>query len=123
MFYILFVNATICKHYKVKISKMHINRTNLKVINRAIHKLFHGRVNKLLTYFCLNDFVPSYKSIGYRTFQTKKLSLIGSGRLLFRTSTQVKAETPRRVRKNKFSIFYNAQFFCLKCTVSNLYNN
>ena len=83
MFYILFVNATICNHYKVKISKMNINRTNLKVINRAIHKLFHGRVNKLLTYFCLNDFVPSYKSIGYRTFQTKELSFIGSGRLLF----------------------------------------
>ena len=120
MFYTLFVNATICKHYKVKISKMNVNRTNLKVINRAIHKLFHGRVNKLLTYFCLNDFVPSYKSIGYRRFQTKELSFIGSGRLLF---PQVKAETPRRVRKKKFSMFFNAQFFCLECTVSNLYNN
>ena len=60
MFYTLFVNATVCKHYKVKISKINANRTNLKDINRAIHKLFHGRVNKLLTYYCLNDLVLSY---------------------------------------------------------------
>jgi len=58
--YTLFVNAIVCKHYKVKILKMNANRTNRKVINRAIHILFHGRVNKLLTYFCLNDLVPSY---------------------------------------------------------------
>lgn len=60
MLYTLFVNATVCKHYKVKILKMNANRTNRKVINRAIHILFHGRVNKLLTYYCLNDLVASY---------------------------------------------------------------
>ena len=61
MLYTLFVNTTVCKHYKVKILKMNANRTNpSKVINRAIHILFHGRVNKLLTYYCLNDLVPSY---------------------------------------------------------------
>ena len=31
MFYTLFVNATVCKHYKVKISKISANRTNLKI--------------------------------------------------------------------------------------------
>jgi len=36
---------------------MKIVHTNLQGV---LHKLFHGRVNKLLTYFCLNDFVPSY---------------------------------------------------------------
>jgi hypothetical protein len=42
------------KQNKVKILKMNANRTNRsKVINRAIHILFHGRVNKLLTYYCL----------------------------------------------------------------------
>jgi hypothetical protein len=41
--------------------QMNANRTNRsKVINRAIHILFHGRVNKLPTYYCLNDLVPSY---------------------------------------------------------------
>jgi membrane-associated HD superfamily phosphohydrolase len=50
MLYTLFVNATVCKHYKVKILKINDNRTNRsKVINRAIHILFHGSVNKLLT--------------------------------------------------------------------------
>jgi hypothetical protein len=34
MLYTLFVNATVCKHYKVKILKMNANRTNRsKVIN------------------------------------------------------------------------------------------
>ena len=61
MLYTLFVNATVYKHYKVKILKMNANQTNRsKVINRAIHILFHGRVSKLLTYYCLNDLVPSY---------------------------------------------------------------
>ena len=63
MLYTLFVNATVCKHYKVKILKMNAIKTNRsKVINRAINILFHGRVSKLLTYYCLNDLgVPSYK--------------------------------------------------------------
>jgi hypothetical protein len=59
MLYTLFVNTTVCKHYKVKLLKMNANRRS-KVINRAIHILFHSRVNKLLTYYCLNDLVPSY---------------------------------------------------------------
>ena len=29
MLYTLFVNATVCKHYKVKILKMNANRTNV----------------------------------------------------------------------------------------------
>jgi hypothetical protein len=67
-------------------------------------------------------------SIGYRTFQTKEMSFIGSGRLLFPheytgEGRDVEAFTCVRVRKKKLSIFYNGQFFCLKCTVSNLYNN
>ena len=58
MLYTLFVN----EHYKVKILKTNANQTNRsKVINSAIHILFHGRVRKLLTYYCLNDLVPSYK--------------------------------------------------------------
>ena len=60
MLYTLFVNATVCKHYKVKILKMNVNRTNRKVINRAIHIFFYGRVSKLFTYFYLNDLVSSY---------------------------------------------------------------
>ena len=71
MLYTLFVNATVCKHYKVKILKMNANRTNRsKVINRAIHILFHGRINKLLTYYCLNDLVPSYNK--YSGLKDKK---------------------------------------------------
>jgi hypothetical protein len=55
--HIISYNCTI----NVKILKMNANRTNRsKVINRAIHILFHGRVNKLLTYYCLNDLVPIY---------------------------------------------------------------
>lgn len=60
MFYTLFANPTVCKHYKFKISKINANRTNRKVINRAIHTFLYGRVNKLLTYFYLNDLVLSY---------------------------------------------------------------
>jgi hypothetical protein len=64
-------------------------------------------------------------SIGYRTFQTKELFFIGSERLLFpheytgegRDPEVVEAFTCVRVRKKNLSIFYNAQFFCLKCTV------
>ena len=59
MLYTLFLNTTVFKH-NVKILKMNANRTNRKVINRAIHILFHGRVNKLHTYFCLNDLISSY---------------------------------------------------------------
>ena len=69
--------------------------------------------------------------IGYRTFPTKELSFIGSGRLLFpheytsegRDAEGVEPFAGERVRKKKLSIFYNAQFFCLKCTVSNLDND
>ena len=55
--------------------------------------------------------------MGYRIFKTKELSFIGSG-LFFPHEYTGKGRDAE-----KFSIFYNAQFFCLKCTVSNLYNN
>ena len=36
------------------------NRTECKYCRTTDHILFHGRVSKLLTYYCLNDLVPSY---------------------------------------------------------------
>jgi hypothetical protein len=89
--------------------------------NHGIHITYHSILFRKQFTLC----------IGYRTFQRKELSFIGSGRLLFpheyksedRDAEDVEAFTCERVRKKNLSIFVNAQFFCLKCTVSNLDND
>jgi hypothetical protein len=50
MLYTLFLNATVCKHYKVKILKMNANRTNRKVINFAYFTMYIISCNCTINY-------------------------------------------------------------------------
>ena len=93
--------------------------------NHVIHITYHSILFRKQFTLC----------IGYRTFQTKELSFIGSGRLLFpheyksedRDAEDVEAFTCERVRKRSFPYFLMLSSFVwnvryLTCTMIELVN-